>query len=440
MGHLLGVIDQARLDEQRGVVQNEKRQGENQPYGRVFEALVQRASFPAGHPYRWLPIGSMEDLERRDRSTTSRSGSAPTTARRTRCSCSPATSTSPTAREKAQKYFGAHPAGPRAHAAARPGSRRAPRATREVMYDQVAQTRLHRVVEHAGVRHRRTPTCSTSPAQILGGGKTSRLYERLVYRDQIADYASAGHERARDRRAVLHLGRREARRRRTARSRRRSSEELAPLHGEGPDAGRARARPDGGARRLRARPRAHRRLRRQGRRARDVRGVRRPIRAAIDDRSRARGRRHPSSCGGSPSAGSHRATTRSRCSRYAAYRTRRDRAPSTARPGLPVIDDVSRTSPSRRSQRAKLANGMPVILAQRHRTCRWCGSRCSFDAGYAADREPQARHLELHDRRCSTRARRQLDALAIAARAEDARRGCSPPARRSTPRRVASRR
>lgn len=62
MGHLLGVIDQARLDEQRGVVQNEKRQGENRPYGRVWEALF-RASFPAGHPYRWLPIGSMEDLE-----------------------------------------------------------------------------------------------------------------------------------------------------------------------------------------------------------------------------------------------------------------------------------------------------------------------------------------------------------------------------------------
>ena len=34
MGHLLGAIDQEQLDEQRGVVQNEKRQGENQPYGR----------------------------------------------------------------------------------------------------------------------------------------------------------------------------------------------------------------------------------------------------------------------------------------------------------------------------------------------------------------------------------------------------------------------
>jgi predicted Zn-dependent peptidase len=61
MGHLLGVLDQKRLDEQRGVVQNEKRQGENRPQGRVPETIF-RASFPVGHPYHSLPIGSMEDL------------------------------------------------------------------------------------------------------------------------------------------------------------------------------------------------------------------------------------------------------------------------------------------------------------------------------------------------------------------------------------------
>jgi zinc protease len=61
MGHLLGVIDQARLDEQRGVVQNEKRQGENQPYGVTYE-LITKATYPAAHPYSWTVIGSMEDL------------------------------------------------------------------------------------------------------------------------------------------------------------------------------------------------------------------------------------------------------------------------------------------------------------------------------------------------------------------------------------------
>src|SRR5512136_2915219 len=61
MGHLLGAIDKAKLDEQRGVVQNEKRQGENQPYGLVEDVSVP-SMYPAAHPYSWTVIGSMEDL------------------------------------------------------------------------------------------------------------------------------------------------------------------------------------------------------------------------------------------------------------------------------------------------------------------------------------------------------------------------------------------
>src|SRR3954471_22334508 len=62
MGHLLGAIGQHELDEQRGVVQNEKRQGENQPYGRVDERITANA-FPANHPYHHDTIGSMKDLD-----------------------------------------------------------------------------------------------------------------------------------------------------------------------------------------------------------------------------------------------------------------------------------------------------------------------------------------------------------------------------------------
>jgi zinc protease len=43
-------------------VQNEKREGENQPYGKVFDFLAPRL-YPANHPYSWSPIGSMEDLD-----------------------------------------------------------------------------------------------------------------------------------------------------------------------------------------------------------------------------------------------------------------------------------------------------------------------------------------------------------------------------------------
>ncbi len=61
MGHMIGAITQELLDEQRGVVQNEKRQGENQPYGQENNYLT-KAMFPSGHPYSWTVIGEMEDL------------------------------------------------------------------------------------------------------------------------------------------------------------------------------------------------------------------------------------------------------------------------------------------------------------------------------------------------------------------------------------------
>src|SRR5512137_2645154 len=61
MGHLLGAVSQAKLDEQRGVVQNEKRQRENRPYA-VADELITKGTYPAGHPYSWTVIGSMEDL------------------------------------------------------------------------------------------------------------------------------------------------------------------------------------------------------------------------------------------------------------------------------------------------------------------------------------------------------------------------------------------
>jgi predicted Zn-dependent peptidase len=189
MGHLLGVVNQARLDEQRGVVQNEKRQGENRPYGRVWESLA-RASFPAGHPYRWTTIGSMEDLN---------AASLEDVHQWFRDYYGAANATLvlagdidvPTARARVQQYFGHIPPGP---GLTRPGVWTAARteSTRETMYDQVAQTRIYRVWNAPGDGTRDADLLAVA-AHILGGGKTSRLYERLVYRDRIADTVSAGH-------------------------------------------------------------------------------------------------------------------------------------------------------------------------------------------------------------------------------------------------------
>mgnify|MGYP001031799696 CR=1 FL=1 len=62
MGHLLGAVTQDKLDKQRGVVQNEKRQGDNQPYG-LAEYVITEGLLPVGHPYRHSTIGSMADLD-----------------------------------------------------------------------------------------------------------------------------------------------------------------------------------------------------------------------------------------------------------------------------------------------------------------------------------------------------------------------------------------
>jgi zinc protease len=62
MGFLLDSLDLAKLNAQRDIVKNERRQGvDNQPYGRAFEILAE-ATYPKEHPYSWPVIGSMADL------------------------------------------------------------------------------------------------------------------------------------------------------------------------------------------------------------------------------------------------------------------------------------------------------------------------------------------------------------------------------------------
>lgn len=62
MGFLLDSLDLVKLNAQRDIVKNERRQGvDNQPYGRVNEILA-RTTYPPSHPYSWDVIGSMEDL------------------------------------------------------------------------------------------------------------------------------------------------------------------------------------------------------------------------------------------------------------------------------------------------------------------------------------------------------------------------------------------
>ncbi|EDL48750.1 pitrilysin family protein [Erythrobacter sp. SD-21] len=90
MGYLLGAVTQEKLDNQRGVVQNEKRQGDNQPGGLVFYEILENM-FPEGHPYSHSVIGSMADLDSASM-TMCATGSATSTAPTTPPSCWRATS------------------------------------------------------------------------------------------------------------------------------------------------------------------------------------------------------------------------------------------------------------------------------------------------------------------------------------------------------------
>src|SRR5881296_2784563 len=187
MGHLLGVIDTARVNEQRGVVQNEKRQGENQPYGKV-DLLMTEGTYPAGHPYSWTVIGSMEDLNAasvEDVKQWFRTYYGPNNA----VIALAGDITPETARRKVEQFFGDIPATPpiakqETWIARRTGSHR------EIMQDRVPQARIYKewnIPEYgsADADHLDLVT------DVLAAGKTSRLYKRLVYDEQIATDVAA---------------------------------------------------------------------------------------------------------------------------------------------------------------------------------------------------------------------------------------------------------
>ena len=187
MGHLLGAIDQERLDEQRGVVQNEKRQGENQPYGRVWEEIY-GSTYPAGHPYSHSVIGSMEDLDSASLDDVHEWFQAYYGPQNAVLSVAGDIDVA-TAISKVETYFGDIPPGP---PIARHETWIAPRTGehRHVMQDRVPHARVYMVWNVPEWRSEDLTRLSLAGG-VLASGKTSRLYKRLVYEDQIATNVSA---------------------------------------------------------------------------------------------------------------------------------------------------------------------------------------------------------------------------------------------------------
>ncbi|MDQ3392512.1 MAG: insulinase family protein [Bacteroidota bacterium] len=187
MGHLLGVITQEKLDEQRGVVQNEKRQGENQPYG-IVEEIMTTSTWPANHPYSWTVIGSMEDLNAASLDDVKEWFETYYGAANAVVTIAGNVDTK-TAIEKAKKYFGAIPSGPpvskhEVWIAKRTGTQR------QFAQDRVPQARLYK---SWNVPQRGSKALDNLDlvSDVLAAGKNSRLYKRLVYQDQIATSVSA---------------------------------------------------------------------------------------------------------------------------------------------------------------------------------------------------------------------------------------------------------
>ena len=180
----MGFLDlsQQTLDLQRGVVENEKRQDENEPYA-LAEEYIPENTYPAGHPYSWDVIGEMSDLDAasfKDVQDWFKNYYGPSNVVIVLAGDIDAK----TAKEKVQKYFGDIPAGP------------------PVTHQQVwiaKMTGIHRSVTQDRVPEPRVYMAWNVPqfgsadadylrlvSDCLGEGKTSRLYKRLVYDDQIA--------------------------------------------------------------------------------------------------------------------------------------------------------------------------------------------------------------------------------------------------------------
>ncbi len=182
MGHLLGAIDQKTLDEQRGVVQNEKRQGENQPYGQLRYLLSENV-YPKGHPYHHTTIGSMNDLNAaslEDVKNWFRSWYGPNNAVLVLAGDIDVAR----AKQLTMKYFGDIPATPTLKQPAVNVPKRS--NTRQVIEDNVPQVRIFRAWPVAAVTSRDSDRLDLL-SSVLGGSKSSRLDKRLVHEEKLVD-------------------------------------------------------------------------------------------------------------------------------------------------------------------------------------------------------------------------------------------------------------
>ncbi|MBB4612088.1 M16 family metallopeptidase [Novosphingobium taihuense] len=190
MGHLLGAVTQKVLDNQRAVVQNEKRQGDNNPYGIVEYEQLENL-YPSGHPYHHSTIGSMADLDSASLDDvkgwfTDHYG--PNNAVLVLSGDIDAA----TAKEKVAKWFGDIKPGPQVKPVSAPVPT-LPATVAKTIKDQVATTRIYRMWAVPGLDNPDYLPLDLAAA-VLGGLSSSRLDDALVREQKVAVSVSADAE------------------------------------------------------------------------------------------------------------------------------------------------------------------------------------------------------------------------------------------------------
>lgn len=190
MGHFLGALTQETLDQQREVVINEKRQSEGAPYGGVSERML-RALYPPSHPYAHTVLGSMPDLINatlEDVRNWFRTWYGPSNAILTLAG----DIDDAIAREKAERYFGHIPPGRLPdRITTHSWVPRLPEPWHETLYDQIPRSQLN-LVWNLPPEGRPDTIWLQMAASLLTGSRTARLTKRLLYgQDRLASRVSS---------------------------------------------------------------------------------------------------------------------------------------------------------------------------------------------------------------------------------------------------------
>ncbi len=188
MGYLLPALTQEKLDNQRDVVKNERRQNyDNQPYGTAFEKLA-RALFPSNHPYSWPVIGSMEDL---DAATLGDVGDFFSTYYAPNNACVVVTGNfeSGRLRDWLEQYFGPIPSASLPERPRPPAFRLG--EDRILVEEEPVQLPKLYLQWRSARGHTREDALLDVFTDILSAGKNSRFYKTLVYDKQIAQSVNA---------------------------------------------------------------------------------------------------------------------------------------------------------------------------------------------------------------------------------------------------------